>query len=372
MDGMDFPQGFFSDTRRAFRQMGVLHEAFIVSGSRYPLPEFSVALGRLLRMSPDPDLSLTTLSRFVEASFSRASFFNDLLVYPVIAEVFGRLAGSSQYLSDILVREPGLFHWLTASDALTTPARGDDLRIEAGRLAITFAAPERRLEALKRLHSLSVDVKVLTGDNEIITAYICKEVGMSVEHILLGSQIEAMSDPELADLVGGCEAVASCLGHRLTWRGVFGHPRQLVTQAVRRLCLAVRANRPESPVRFVLMNTAGNANRDLAERISPAERCVTSLIRRVLPPHADNEGAAEVLRTTDEASLEWVVVRPDTLTNDLAVTEYEVYPSPTRSAIFNPGKTSRINVAHFMADLITDDGVWGRWRGQISLSVSPS
>jgi Mg2+-importing ATPase len=54
-------------------------------------------------------------------------------------------------------------------------------------------------EALKRLHGLNVDVKILTGDNEIITAYICKEVGMPVERILLGSQIEAMNDSELAE-----------------------------------------------------------------------------------------------------------------------------------------------------------------------------
>ena len=54
-------------------------------------------------------------------------------------------------------------------------------------------------EALKRLHGLNVDVKVLTGDNEIITAYICKEVGMPVEHLLLGSQVEAMSETELAE-----------------------------------------------------------------------------------------------------------------------------------------------------------------------------
>ncbi len=57
-------------------------------------------------------------------------------------------------------------------------------------------------ETLKRLHSLNVDVKILTGDNEIITAYICKQVGMPVEHILLGSQIEAMSETELAEAAG--------------------------------------------------------------------------------------------------------------------------------------------------------------------------
>jgi len=68
-----------------------------------------------------------------------------------------------------------------------------------GFLAFLDPPKDTATEALKRLHSLNVDVKVLTGDNEIITAYICKEVGMPVEHILLGSQIEAMSAAELAE-----------------------------------------------------------------------------------------------------------------------------------------------------------------------------
>jgi len=68
-----------------------------------------------------------------------------------------------------------------------------------GFLAFLDPPKDTAIEALKKLHSLSVDVKVLTGDNEIITAYICKEVGMPVEHLLLGSQIETMSDPELAE-----------------------------------------------------------------------------------------------------------------------------------------------------------------------------
>ena len=68
-----------------------------------------------------------------------------------------------------------------------------------GFLAFLDPPKDTATEALKRLHSLNVDVKVLTGDNEIITAYICKEVGMPVEHLLLGSQIETMSETELAE-----------------------------------------------------------------------------------------------------------------------------------------------------------------------------
>jgi magnesium-transporting ATPase (P-type) len=47
--------------------------------------------------------------------------------------------------------------------------------------------------------NLSKGALAMARKNEIITAYICKEVGMSVEHVLLGSQIEAMSEAELAE-----------------------------------------------------------------------------------------------------------------------------------------------------------------------------
>ena len=77
-----------------------------------------------------------------------------------------------------------------------------------GFLAFLDPPKDTATEALKRLHSLNVDVKILTGDNEIITAYICKQVGMPVEHLLLGSQIETMSETELAEAVGATSVFA--------------------------------------------------------------------------------------------------------------------------------------------------------------------
>jgi Mg2+-importing ATPase len=66
---------------------------------------------------------------------------------------------------------------------------------------LAFFDPPRETapEALERLHKLSVEVKILTGDSEIIAEYICRKVGLPTEHLLRGSQIEAMSDGELAD-----------------------------------------------------------------------------------------------------------------------------------------------------------------------------
>lgn len=56
-------------------------------------------------------------------------------------------------------------------------------------------------EALLKLKQLNVDIKVVTGDNELVTQKVCKEVGMEVKKILLGKDLEALSDTELKKLV---------------------------------------------------------------------------------------------------------------------------------------------------------------------------
>lgn len=188
-----------------------------------------------------------------------------------------------------------------------------------------------------------------------------------------------MTEAELIKQVQGCRAVASCLGHNLTLKGMFGHPRRLVTNGVLRLCEAIEKTRPETPVKFVLMNTTGNQNKRAGETISTAQSCVIGLIRHLLPPHADNEEAAAYLQSnfgTDQTAIEWAAIRPDSLIDEEAVTAYEVFPSPIRSAIFDAGRTSRINVAHFMSQLILDPdvapGIWKCWNGKMPVVYNAS
>lgn len=95
-----------------------------------------------------------------------------------------------------------------ASDEPVYAVKDESDMILLGFLAFLDPPKETAAEALKRLHDLSVAVKVLTGDNEIITAYICKEVGMPVENLLLGSQIETMSEEELAVAAGATSVFA--------------------------------------------------------------------------------------------------------------------------------------------------------------------
>lgn len=185
---------------------------------------------------------------------------------------------------------------------------------------------------------------------------------------LIRASVLDLDEAAMARHVAGCSAVASCLGHPLSLRGIYGQPRRLVLDALRRLCQAIVASAPPRPVRVVLMNTAGNSNRDLREPVSLAQRAVVALVRALVPPHADNEAASDYLRTIVGQAhplIQWVVVRPDSLVDRDAVSGYETHPSPTRSAIFDAGRTSRINVAHFMAELAMGGAAWERWRGRM-------
>lgn len=192
---------------------------------------------------------------------------------------------------------------------------------------------------------------------------------------VIAASVLELNDKELARHVQDCQAVVSCLGHNISFKGIYGQPRRLVTDATRRLCAAIEANKPEKATRYVLMNTTGNRNRDLNEPISFAERIVIALLRLLLPPHPDNEKAADYLRINYRSNkmVEWTAVRPDGLIDEKEVSPYEIHPSPVRSAIFNAGKVSRINVAHFMAELITNNATWNNWKGQMPViySVEP-
>jgi NAD(P)-dependent dehydrogenase (short-subunit alcohol dehydrogenase family) len=208
------------------------------------------------------------------------------------------------------------------------------------------------------------NVRVIVRSPENLSELLKNHDSLSVIH----ASVLDLSDAELAQHVRGCDAVASCLGHNMSLKGIYGRPLRLVTDATSRLCNAIKANKSEESTKFVLMNTAGNSNRDLQETISFGQRCVIGLLRLLLPPHVDNERAADYLRTRigqNDGTIEWTAVRPDHLINEDEVTEYEVHPSPTRSAIFDAGSTSRINVAYFMTRLITEDDIWDKWKGQM-------
>ncbi|KEQ26750.1 magnesium-translocating P-type ATPase [Paenibacillus tyrfis] len=69
-----------------------------------------------------------------------------------------------------------------------------------GYLAFLDPPKETAKMAIRALKENGVDIKVITGDNAAVTRKVCKDVGIKVNDILLGSSIDALADEQLADI----------------------------------------------------------------------------------------------------------------------------------------------------------------------------
>jgi Mg2+-importing ATPase len=67
----------------------------------------------------------------------------------------------------------------------------------AGYVAFLDPPKDTARQAIAALREHGVAVKIITGDNEVVTRKICKEVGLPIEHALLGKDVEKLSDTQL-------------------------------------------------------------------------------------------------------------------------------------------------------------------------------
>ena len=70
----------------------------------------------------------------------------------------------------------------------------------SGFVAFLDPAKETTAEALRLLQEHGVKVKILTGDNAIVARKICRDVGLDVQHIATGAEVEPLGDGALTDL----------------------------------------------------------------------------------------------------------------------------------------------------------------------------
>ena len=73
--------------------------------------------------------------------------------------------------------------------------------ILTGYLAFLDPPKPSAAPAIKALAEYGVTTKILTGDNDKVTQAVCEKVGLDVERILLGSEIDTMTNQELAQVV---------------------------------------------------------------------------------------------------------------------------------------------------------------------------
>lgn len=99
----------------------------------------------------DPLRAVNNLHRFLSSGFT-ASILRDFQRHPVLQKIALEIFSQSQYLADILVRDPQLFRWLTATPVLKSEKTRQTFSNEAKAAVGLFSRADRKLDALKRFH----------------------------------------------------------------------------------------------------------------------------------------------------------------------------------------------------------------------------
>jgi glutamate-ammonia-ligase adenylyltransferase len=114
-------------------------------------PKLKKVLADECKRSPDAKRAMTNVHRFISSGFT-VSLLQDFLSYRPLLNTAVTIFSQSQYLSDILVRSPELFHWLTSTNVLNESFDRDYYIREALETISFYERREKKLDGLKRFH----------------------------------------------------------------------------------------------------------------------------------------------------------------------------------------------------------------------------
>lgn len=147
-----------------------------------------------LRNVPDPDMALNNLERYLGRALSRRFLLGLFRESPRTLDLALTIFGSSQFLADILTRQPALFEWLLEPGLLRHPRRRDELRQELADMLAPLRTLERKWGALRRFKAreiLRIGLQDLRGHLDL--------AGVT-------EQLATLADVTLEAAVGICEA----------------------------------------------------------------------------------------------------------------------------------------------------------------------
>jgi Mg2+-importing ATPase len=156
---------------------------------------------------PNGDIQLLTKGA-PEAVFTKCTHFeSDGEIFPMEPILVGNLIEQVNDLSEDGFRVLAVATKKVDRRPAYSKADECDL-VLTGYLAFLDPPKDTATKAISALRQHGVTVKVLTGDNDLVTRKVCNEVGIRAEKILLGSQVDTMSDPQLTEAVASMDVFA--------------------------------------------------------------------------------------------------------------------------------------------------------------------
>ncbi|WP_225896486.1 HAD-IC family P-type ATPase [Amazonocrinis nigriterrae] len=121
-------------------------------------------------------------------------------ILPIEESVHAQALQLDQELNEDGLRVIAVAYKELPPDQLTYSVVDECNLIMLGFIAFLDPPKESAAQAISALNHNGIQVKILTGDNEIIARKTCKDVGLYVHHTLIGSEVEKLSDEELAEI----------------------------------------------------------------------------------------------------------------------------------------------------------------------------
>jgi Mg2+-importing ATPase len=195
-----FQTGLRNVLDRAVLKYREIHENFSIEDYQKidEIPfDFSRRMMSVVIETPEKDHRLLTKGA-PESVFPRCGFFElEGEILPMEPILIGDLMAQYQELSKDGFRVLAVAYKHLQKRATYSKDDESELILK-GYVAFLDPPKETAEKAITALGKIGVTVKVLTGDNDLVTRKVCKEVGLAVEELILGSQVETMTDEQLA------------------------------------------------------------------------------------------------------------------------------------------------------------------------------
>ena len=211
----------FEDTEAASRRLDALSDAGLSARlsqrSRTALRRLAPRLLLEASISPDPDMAIVNLDRFLNAVGAKGGFYSLLLENPKMIRFLAVLFGTSEFLSHFLIAHPELLDTLLRADTVTPVKRKEELRVELTSALSVAEGYEEVLDGIRRFRNTEL---IRIGINDVaeeiglaeVSAQLTTLAELSMETALRVSQEEIRNRYGTPFLSDGKEAVISVIG----------------------------------------------------------------------------------------------------------------------------------------------------------------
>lgn len=182
---------------------------------------------------------------------------------------------------------------------------------------------------------------------------------------MVEASVADLTPQQVQEYCNSVDHVICCLGHK----GVYSHPRRLVSDTVE--CFSQALARTTGNTRKFIIMTSDGVPHPNDDPYGFWTRWIMSLIRRCVPPHADNEAVGAYLyNLVGAGNMAWIMVRPPFLKNG-PVSKYVLHDKPM-DVLFGNHSVTRANVAKFMVDLVLNEDLFQHYKFRMPVVMDES